>query len=400
MENSIKDIGEACTGCRACEYVCNKSAIKYRENKEGFIYPKVNLDKCVQCGKCRKVCPTIHINVTHYQQKAYAAYLKDEKLLLQSASGGIFAELSLNIIKKRGIIVGCGMDENYLPVHMLVESAEEIKVLQSSKYAQSNMNDIYARVIERVCNGQLVLFSGTPCQVAGLVNLFPDGVPDNLFTCDIICHGVPSRMLLKKYYEWLEKKYQGKLISYNFRSKARNGWSLTYRAEFKCKGNKRKKIENIASIDPYYNSFLAAENYRESCYICPYSQKRRVGDLTIGDFWGIEKEMPELKNMNGVSAVLINTKKGMRLFDEIIDSTVAREVLPEMVFRNNGNLNNPSKRPDCRDSYYDIVNSFGFDFIYMTLSKTKRFKIEKIRNIFSNKTRQNVKKIIRIIYKK
>lgn len=395
MENNIKDIGNQCTGCRACASACHKKAISFEANIEGFMYPMISSDKCVNCGLCRKICPAINVNVNEEQQEGYAAYLRDKELLSQSASGGIFTALAMNVIERGGVVVGCGMDENHLPCHTMIDSSNDISSLQSSKYAQSDMTNIYECVMGRLNEGKLVLFSGTPCQIAGLKNLFLYHTPDNLYTCDIICHGVPSRKLLKEYYNWLEKKYDGKLISYNFRSKVRNGWSLTYRAEFLCKKNRRKVIENIASIDPYYDGFLNSENYRESCYSCPYSQNKRAGDITIGDFWGIEKEIPKFNNINGVSAILTNTAKGKKMFGEVLQDIEFKEVSPEILFKNNGNLNEPSKRPYSRDSYYDIVDKLGFDAIYSTLSKSKRFKVEIIRNMFPNHVRQSLKAIIR-----
>ena len=396
MENNFVNIGNKCTGCRACAEVCHNNAISFETDKEGFIYPRVDEGKCVNCGMCRKTCSAIVININQETQEAYAAYLKDRTALLQSTSGGIFAALAQVILKRNGIVVGCGTNEDHLPVHKIVKSEDELWSIKNSKYAQSNMEGIYGQVLGKLEEGSLVLFSGTPCQVAGLKNLFPNGIPDNLVTCDIVCHGVPSRWLLQKYFDWLEKKNNGKINSYNFRSKNRNDWSLTYSVEFQCKNNRKKIVENIASIDPYYDAFLNSKTYRESCYVCPYSQKLRPGDITIGDFWGIEKEIPEFNNINGVSAVLVNSNKGKKLFDEIASEIEFIKVSPEVLIKNNGNLNKPSSRPNDRYIFYQIVERHGFDGIFNSFKKTKRYKLEMIRNLFPNYVRQKIKAIIRL----
>lgn len=393
--NNISKIKDICCGCRACFEVCPKEAIAFKENSEGFSYPIVDNQKCVSCGLCKKACPIINLSVNKDEQKGYAAFAREPRLLQESSSGGIFAVLALNVLSKKGVVVGCGYDENNMPRHTIVREKSELYRIQGSKYAQSNMESIMGQVLEELKKGRTVLFSGTPCQVAGLKNTIPLKWQYNLYTCDLICHGVPSRLLLKKYFQWLEKKNKGMLISYNFRSKKRNDWSLTYRAEINKGSGRIKVIENIASIDPYYNSFLEAENYRRSCYSCPYSKAQRCGDITIGDFWGVEEELPDIKTDQGVSAVLINTEKGRLLFGEVSDQLMCFPVLPEQIIRHNGNLNFPSKCPDSREKFYRILLDGGFEQYYVNFKKTKKYKIEILRNLLSNRTRQNIKRLVK-----
>ena len=391
--NNISNIEKLCCGCRACESVCNLGAISFMENAEGFMYPCVDKEKCVSCGKCQNVCPIVNISTNKEEQLGYAAFLNDPVLLEKSSSGGVFTAIAKYVLEQGGVVFGCGLDSKGLPFHMKINREQDLDQLKGSKYCQSNMERVYQECIAQIKNGTLVLFSGTPCQVAGLKNLVKDEY-NNLLTCDLICHGVPSRLLLKKYYEWLEHHFKGQLLQYSFRSKERNNWSLTYRADMKKKDGKRFTIENIASIDPYYDSFLKAKNYRESCYQCPYSQRKRPGDITIGDFWGIENEFPNSYNYNGNSSVLVNTVKGQSVFANISQYLVSIPVDVDAICKNNGNLNKPSERPSDRETYYTTILEDGFDAYYRQMKKSKRFKIETLRNILPNSVRQKIKKIL------
>lgn len=393
--NSIYLVGNKCCGCHSCEYSCPHNAIEFFESQEGFCYPQIDDNKCIGCGICLKRCPISNVMVNKSKQIGYAAYINDKRVLRTSSSGGIFYALAKNIIDTGGVVFGCSFDGKNVR-HQVATMIHELSSLKGSKYVESDTAGVYPLVQRYLDNNQNVLFTGTPCQIAGL-KLFLNKDYENLFMVDIICHGVPSRKLFRLYIKWMEEKNKAKLLTYSFRNKEKNDWSLTYKAELKKNNGKNKTIEAIASIDPYYYAFLQGRTYRESCYQCPYSQSSRPGDITLGDFWGIEKILPEMDYVNGVSAVIVNNEKGNYLFNSIKEKLTYQNVALESIVNNNGNLRTPSKRPSERESIYTCLESRGFSIAAKCYMSNSRIVIEQVRNLFSNRFRQKVKKLIKLI---
>ena len=391
----IGDIGLKCCGCRSCEHTCPVKAISMQINDEGFLVPTVNEDVCVNCGKCRRACPMLNWYRCGEPERGYAAYLRDKEKLNRSASGGAFTAIAETILANDGVVFGTANNpDTHMPEVQCARSLEELETLKNSKYVQSDTADSFLHVQEALDAGELVLFSGTPCQVAGLRRFL--GKPyNNLYTVDIICHGVPSQKLYGNYLDWLGKQHGGDVKNYVFRSKAKHGWSLTYRADIVDAKDQQKTEEHIASLSPYYYSFLKGDIYRESCYQCPYADPWRSADLTIGDFWGIEREYPAFVNHDGVSAVLVNTEHGAALWERAEKWMVSHEVDVESIVRNQGNLNHPTHRSAVRDTVYHDLNEYGFEYVAKTYMKSPDYTKDWIKDKIPGRTRQRIKGMLK-----
>lgn len=345
----MNKITEKCTGCRTCENVCPKHAISFVADKEGFLIPDVDSASCIDCGLCQKRCPQNGYEQWTEPADVYAVRDKDDEELFQSASGGAFAVIAHDAIEQdHGIVFGAAYIDDELHVgHVSVHNVADLCKLQSSKYVQSNTFETFAEVKRYLDDVRKVVYCGTPCQIAGLKSFLHKDY-DNLLTIDIICHGVPSPLLFEKYLEWLSIK-KSKVISYDFRDKSK-GWGLKYKVKTKT------RIEVLSGVlDPYYYHFLEGNTYRECCYNCRYCRKERVGDITIGDYWGIEKEHPNFFSTKGVSCVLVNTPKGMEAFELVKEKHYCIESSFDQVALHNGNLLHSTKRNEIRNHIYDGI---------------------------------------------
>ena len=359
-------LGKSCCGCSGCEQMCPKNCISMKPDHEGFLYPEVDESICIECGICIKHCPILTDVSRCNIPKVYAAKYKDRGSTFKSTSGGLFIPIAKSDLSMGGVVFGCAYDENLVAKHIKVETEDELYRLQSSKYVQSDTRGIYKQVKTELQNGKEVLFSGTGCQAAGLRSFLGKDY-GNLLITDIVCHGVPSPKLFKNYIDYMGKKLGGTLTSYNFRSKEKRGWDLYYKAE-----NGQKSKSDYGFFDPYYSAFLYCKTYRESCYECKFANKNRVSDITLADYWGIQKFHPEFFDENGVSLVLVNTEKGKKYLEKIKDKLEIIESDYNKASVMNANLVHPSKRPSCRDSIYDGFDCGNFE----TYAKTKlAFKI-------------------------
>ena len=390
--NNISEIKNNCCGCCSCEQVCPINAITFEESKEGFFYPVVDNNKCVSCGLCLKKCAVNEPQYESYSQKGYAAYFNNTELLRKSSSGGAFSALATEVLEKDGSVCGCAEESPGKVAHRIISSREELSLLQGSKYVESDMSGVYSLVKEQLKSGKILLFSGTPCQVAGIKKF--TGNPENLITIDIICHGVPSRKLYNSYLEWFGEVKGGKVKEYSFRSKDKHDWSLTFRAVVE-KGSSKKVYEAIGSLDPYYHHFLRGYNYRESCYVCKYAKPERCGDITLGDFWGVENIAPDFYNSNGVSAVLVNSLKGEMLWNKTEKMITSKQVDVADIVKHNGQLNRPSQRNSIRDTIYEEFSKNGFDFIAKKYKDNRELVFDRLRNLIPNKTRQKIKNVLK-----
>lgn len=392
----MKNINELdknnCTGCRMCEQICPVKAIEMVENKEGFIEPKVNEEKCINCGLCFKRCPQLNDvkNNRLDEIKVYAAKNKNIEEQKESSSGGIFSILANYVLENNGIVYGCAFNSNLIAEQISIESKEELYKLRGSKYVQSNTQNTFTEAKKDLENNRLVLYSGTPCQIAGL-KAFLNKDYDNLITVDLVCHGVPSPKLFKKYLEYLEKKYKSRVINYEFRNKEKNGWGLTSKVVF----DNGKKIYINANLDAYYKSFLKSYTYREVCYNCKYANSNRISDITLADYWGIQKQIPEFYDKQGISAMLINTKKGFEFFKQLKQNMIAKESNIYSVIKENHNLEYPSERVNLRENVYQNIDEKKFEnYIKEDLKYKKELK-DQIKKFIPT----NIKKIIKKILK-
>ena len=316
-----------CSGCLACIDSCSCNALSINISADGFFYPSCDSTKCKECGLCERVCPVLNISsfpCHEFKTQPFAAWSLNDETRLRSASGGGFAELAHQILREGGVVTGA-MTKGTDVFHTIIESPEELRHLQGSKYLQSNTVGVYRKTLKYLQNGRTVLFSGTPCQVAAVLRFVSDKrYTGMLYTCDLVCHGVPSRTLFKIYLQNQKKKVQG-IIS--FRDKTM-GWKNSFAMTVKYKDGEVRRTEY--QNDFFLSSFLFDLVLRKSCYQCPFSTLSRVADISLGDFWGV-KSWPE-QQQKGVSLVIVHSEKGLDLLRRTkgleVYSTTWEEALP------------------------------------------------------------------------
>lgn len=383
---------ENCCGCGACYNVCPKKAITMKENEEGFKYPEVNMDICVNCKLCEKACPVLKsVEEIRIIPKAYACYNKNEEIRKNSSSGGLFTSIAQYVLNNNGVVYGASFNEKWEVEHIRIESIENLNKLRTSKYVQSDTKDTYTLVKNDLEKGKNVLFTGTPCQIEGMIEYLGKEY-DNLYTQDIICHGVPSPKVWKKYLEYRKDNKSYEIKKINFRDK-RSGWS-TYSMLIDYDVNKYNELHDN---DIFMKAFLSDLSLRNSCYNCKFKGLHRRSDITLADFWGIDNIFPEMNQKNlGISLVIVNTKKGMKIFKSL-DNIVAKEVDFRKSIYYNPSYEKTPKKPKNREKFFDTINKESFEqcvnkniknpgIIYKFFLKFKHF-IKKIL--------YNIKKVIK-----
>lgn len=304
-----------CTGCEACIAGCPVGAIQMKlEN--GFWYPIISPEKCIQCHKCEKSCPIINpLSVQeHHPRKVYAALHANEKTRKASSSGGAFSALAEETLSNGGIVFGARFDDEFNIIHDWIDCESNLYLLRTSKYVQSRIGNAYAECKQFLQQGRKVLFSGTACQIAGLYRyLGKDN--DNLTTVDLICAGATSPDIWQKYKKMMEKKYNSKIKWMNFRSK-KYGWDM-FSISFRFGSG--KEYTKILPNDPWAYLFLHHHIIREACFSCPYKDANRSADFTLGDFWGVQMPYPELYDDKGLSFVILNNEKAQKIWRNLND---------------------------------------------------------------------------------
>lgn len=394
-----------CTGCCACVNVCPEMCITMMADQYGFLIPQIDISKCIDCGKCIRTCPTV--KERRIRSKGIGGFLgigKDKELLLNSASGGIFSSLANQFLQDGGVVYGCEMDKElgeWVARHIKIDSCDELKKLQGSKYVQSYIGKTYSNVRDDLKAGLQVLFSGTPCQCDGLINYLGREY-ENLYLIDIVCHGVPSISMFNDFMHTYEKSKHVKLRDFKFRDKD-IGWGTTAKYVYE-NGEVHFYPTELCS---YYHYFLCGAIYRECCYQCKYANLNRVGSITIGDYWGVEKIHPEFNcnlYVDGCSLVIVNDAKGRALIEKYGKNI---KLIPESVDclrKYNGNLNHPSIKYDTRDIILKKYQENGWiaveEFFQKSLSvKTKGKLLVNlwVKRIISKRLKIGIKNIIRIL---
>lgn len=334
----------ACTGCAACINICPSNAVHMISDECGYKYPKINLKQCTDCSLCEKTCPVLHPVSLYKAEHSYAVAAIDENLRKSCSSGGMASIISQKILEQDGIVYGCAQISYCDIRHIRVNSSSQLPLLKGSKYVQSEINTIYRNVKEDLNSGCAVLFSGTPCQIAGLKNYLRKDY-ENLYTLDLICHGVPSQQMLIDDID-LQMSSQTKEMD----SRVLFRWKTQYGIQFGIQFGEGKKI--CLPHDPYILAFFTGLSFRENCHSCPYSQVARVGDITVGDFWGLGAQShTQFKIKDGVSLVLVNTEKGLKLWQNILPYVKFEQHSLTEAINGNGNLHSPSRRPAGKDIF-------------------------------------------------
>ena len=297
---------EDCCGCSACLSICPKHAIYMKHDEKGYLYPEIRKDSCVNCGLCEKVCPLKDKEKNKkFEKIAYGVKNKDEHERAKSSSGGVFVEVAKYILNNDGVVYGVEMNNDFQVKHGRATTIEDARKFQGSKYVQSDKHSIFCMVQKDLKEGKEVLFTGTPCEVAGLKKYLRKEY-DNLYTLDLICHGVPSSELLNAFLKGKEKLYSSQITELKFREKE-YGWR---NQELYIKFENGRIYHAPIWVDNFYRLFTNNYILRDSCYACRFSSMERQGDITIGDFWNLKNANEAFEDKLGVSSVIINSEKG------------------------------------------------------------------------------------------
>lgn len=361
---------EDCCACGACVNICPKQAISMKEDEAGYLYPEINEDLCIECGACKNVCAYQHHEESNNPIDCYAAVSKNMEQSEKSASAGIFSAIASKVLRDGGTVYGAAFDDDWNVSHIAVDSIDNLYKLQGSKYTHSNTGHTFSDVKKELINGRFVLYSGTPCQIAGLKQFLRKEY-ENLLTIDIVCHGVPSNKMLKDYIHFLEEKHKGKLEKFLFRDK-KLGWGKNGSAL--VNGRYLKLWESASS---YLKYFADSSLNRENCFRCKYASSHRPGDITLGDFWGIEKQHSDyLKawdESKGISLIVANTIKGadyLKACDEYIE---LKHSSFDKVSAGNAQLRHPC-RSNNRDEIVNLYISQGWNTVEKYFEKNIGFR--------------------------
>lgn len=316
---------EKCTGCGACKNICTKNAIKMEYDDKGFLIPVIDKEKCINCGLCKKICP-IENDISKFMPiKIYACKNKNQSKRETSSSGGFFQEISEYILNKNGKVFGAVFDDEFKVIHGKANNINELEKIKKSKYVQSDTKYIYRDLRNELQNEKSVIFSGTPCQVQPIKNMKLKN-EENLVLVDLVCHGVPSPKVFEDYKRILENKYKSKISNINFRFKK---FDETQNIKINFE-NGEEYISSFRLGDMFYRLFLKDLILRDSCYNCRFRSFDRISDISLADFWGIENgSAKNFADKKGISLVLINTEKGLRLFEQVKENLEYCEVLRE-----------------------------------------------------------------------
>ena len=347
-----------CCGCTACASACGQAAITMETDNEGFLYPSVDAVKCIHCGLCERVCPIVQYDqlVSKVAEPTvYAAYHVDERVRKASSSGGVFTALCDHIFKLGGCVYGAVYDEQWKVIHVKAETVEEAIRFRGSKYVQSDVRGIFPQIKEDLRSGRLVLFSGTPCQCQGLRGYLRKSY-SNLYIIDIMCHGVPSPLIFAEYIKLIQKKAASSIRSINMKDKTL-GWGR--QSPRICFAN-GKEWFNTLETSLWNYIFFSHYTARPACYSCRFTNYKRPGDVTIGDYWGIEELYSDFYDKKGISFLFINSDRGKTLFDSIKWQLVYRSGNARQCGKNQHNLQAPITKPDKRDKFWHDYEHMGF----------------------------------------
>ena len=372
-----------CMGCNACGDICPKECISFPKDNEGFWYPKVDLDKCIDCHLCEKVCPILHPadKIQRYDTaRVFGAYTKDEHVRLDSTSGGIHSMLAKAMYKKHAFIGGAIYNEDHSCSHILSDDPEMLPKIRSSKYLQSSMEGQFKEVKKLLVEGKEVLYCAAPCQIQGLYNYLRKDY-DNLTTVDFICRGVNSPKVFQAFINNLEKKYGSKATEIKAKNKKWGWHNFSMRVNFE---NGKQYVEDRWH-DAFFVGYLQYGGFtRPSCYECHFKGYPHKSDITLADFWGIEKVDKSLDQDKGTSLVIVNSDKGMRLFDEIKPNIEWKEfTIEDAIAGNPALLSSLEASRSDRKEFFEALDTMPFDKVVSKFFPMPTFKKELMKKIKS-----------------
>lgn len=358
---SVFDNKKECCGCEACRQVCPSHCISMKEDVKGFFYPEIDQSKCIDCGLCRRTCMYHNDILKEGEDKCWMYLNNNEDYRLHSSSSGAFEAICRafcdNVDENSILIFGCELNDELIAQHCSSNGFVKFSKFRKSKYIQSRIGDSYIYARAALQAGKTVIFSGTPCQIMGL-KLFLKKEYDNLLLVDILCHGVPSQKAFNKYIYVLENKYKSKVISYQFRHKTKGDNAIWRNEDIQMFLKNGRSIILDGSKDMYMMSFMKGLMNRLSCEECLFASEKRVSDVTMGDFWGIEYSKPEYSEQltNGTSLLLLNTEKGKRLQDKLKRNAVMIDFPLNVATPYNGQLTHPQKLDKDSELFYSNIN--------------------------------------------
>lgn len=378
------NIDKSCNGCMACVNVCPVNCIQLEVDREGFWYPTILSEQCIECSRCNAVCPLDKRQEPDTIQVAYAAINHNTETRLHSSSGGVFPELAKMIIKNGGVVVGPDFDKLWNLRHVEIENEEYIERLCGSKYVQSKIGEAYMVVKKHLIEGRIVLFSGTPCQIAGLKSYL--GKDFNSLICqDIACHGVASPKVLKSYLRFREKKAHAKVQNLLFRHKIFGWKAFSMLLEY----DNKKKYVGCNVEDLYLRMFINNLSLRPSCYACRFKGLDRQADITLADYWGIGNIEQEMDDDLGTSLVIVHSEKGQQLWDTVKHMFRWKETDLRKAAGYNSALLHSVVMPETRESFFHDINTAGFTRAIEKYQHVNKLKM--LKRMYIIKKRRRIK---------
>lgn len=343
-----------CMGCGACVNICPKQCISFEEDSEGFSYPKVEDSRCIQCGRCAAVCPVKKERPEDRPvdgAKVYACVNKEKRILKESSSGGVFSLLAQKVIERGGVVFGAAFDEHWDVCHTFAETVEGLPKFRGSKYVQSDIGSSFSQAKMFLNQGRLVLFSGAPCQIAGL-NSFLGKSYENLITCDFICTGIPNPKAFRAYRKYFADRFGEPITGISFRDK-KYGWdafSMVLRG-------RSKEYRKIRFFDPYIQAFYSHMVLRPACYHCQFKKCNSGSDIKLADYWYVNQVHPQILWRDGVSLVMLGGEKGCALFESVVSQMQVVESKIEHVFKTNASFETIVKEPPARQEFLNTISN-------------------------------------------
>lgn len=383
---------ENCCGCLVCADICPKACITFKTDSEGFIYPCIDREVCINCHLCEKVCPVLEGTTEFNDSKdevLVGTYDADE-VIYNSSSGGAFTAIYEEFIKNGYIVYGVMFDGNLKVKHGFAITLGECEKFRKSKYVQSDPDHCYVKIYDQLKNGEKVLFSGTPCQCAALNNYLALKKADttSLVVIDLLCHGVPCQDLFDRYIAELEEKEGTKVASYQFRNKVPVNDIVNSRTAKISFSNGNVSIINMKK-DPFLKGYYHRLFYRPSCGKCVFTKTSRPSDITIGDAWGVSKIYAQFTSTTGTSAIIVNTEKGNAIANNLENRMILKETSLDWLVKNNSVLKKPTVFHKNRNKFFKLLKNCSFE---KAVNKT-------VKTTLIRRVAQKVKKMVNLVLK-